>query len=48
MLKYLFISILAFVPFWESQMSTYMTAMSNLENTLMMHGQDARTTSLKI
>jgi len=48
MLKYLFISILAFVLFWEFQMSTHMTAISNLEDTLMMHGQDARTTLLKI
>ena len=48
MLKYLFISILAFVLFWKSQISTHMTAMSDLGDTLIIYGQDARTTLLKI
>jgi len=48
MLKHIFISILAFVLFWESQMSTHMMAMSDLKDTLMTCEQDARTISLKI
>jgi len=34
-------------PLWESQMSTHTTALSDLGDTLITHGFEAKVTSLK-
>ena len=47
-LKYLLISSLVFVLLWESQISSYMIAMSNLEDTLIILDQKAIEILLKI
>ena len=47
-LKHLLIRHFIFIPFWESQMLTYITAMLDLENILMMYRQDAKTMLLKL
>ena len=47
-LKYLLIRPLALVLFWEFQILIYITAISNLEEALMIQEHDTRITSLKI
>jgi len=46
MLKHLLIRFLALMPFWESHILIQMTAISDLEDTLMMWGLDTNMTSL--
>jgi len=41
-LKHLLISILAFLPLWTSQMSIHVIDMSDLEETLITLGLDAK------
>ena len=48
MLKHLLMRPLALELLYISYISTQITAMSNLEKALIMHGQEARTISLKI
>ena len=47
-LKHLLIRYFAFIPFWEYQILTYITAMSDLGDVLITYGQDAKIISLKI
>lgn len=47
-LKHLLTRYFAFIPFWESQILTYITAMSSLEDALITHRQDAKIILLKI